>query len=58
MFDYKKVLNSENFDDIFIEITHSDNLMSLVGNENGLLYLASRIIKYVDENDTNTYFDL
>ena len=52
MIDYKKILNEVNFDDAEIEVEAVEGArrVDIGGNKKGLLYLACRLLEFLEEN--------
>ncbi len=50
MFDYKKFLMENDFSDNQLEVLKSPNDVEIFGTKKELLYLASRIVEFVEEN--------
>lgn len=50
MFDYKKVLEISDFDGMKLEVAQSEKRVDIFGNKKGLLYLACRLIEFVEED--------
>jgi len=56
MYDYKKFLTEEDFSDNQLEVVQCGTEVEVFGTKKELLYLASRIIEYVEEDGANCDF--
>lgn len=56
LFDYKKFLKENDFGDNALEVFKSPEDVEVFGTEKELLYLASRIIEFVEENAGKNIF--
>ncbi len=58
MLDYKNFLEENDFSDMQINIKQSDKHIEIFGDKKGLLYLASRIMEFIEEDSDDEYAEL
>ncbi len=61
MLDYKKILETENWDNAILDISKTDNCVEIGGNKKGLLrfvcMLAEFVVEECDDKIAETNFD-
>lgn len=50
MLDYKKILETENWDDAVLDIGQTNKYVDIGGTKKGLLYLACKLAEFVEED--------